>query len=468
MIGLHTLPSMEARGHSTRVVVVGAGSAGAVIAARLSECADVFVTLVEAGPDHRAADVPPEISGASFNAAKDLPDFHWPTLLATRVQGQAPRLYVRGRGVGGSSAINAMVALPGQPADYDAWERVHGCHGWSWRDVEPWFSRTALTLHRAPAHEWGVVNRALADAVPVAAEGAWLTRDSAGRRVSVNDAYLEPARGRPQLTVLGDSVVDRIVFGAGRDARRAIGVRLADGRELDADLVVVSAGAIHSPAILLRSGVDTPGIGDGLQDHPSFPFALVRREPADLTSLPIATIATLSSNIDGHVDDLQLLPMEHAVAAMPQLALLLAAAMRSWSRGTVRLDSNDPGADPVVDFAMLSDERDWILLDAVIDAAELALDHVSFRSVVDVAPYDRSPDGMRAALADYVHAAGTCAMGTVVDTWCRLIGHEGVVVCDASVMPVVPTANTHLPTVMIAERIAAHLQAHLAQRTRDT
>ena len=225
---------------------------------------------------------------------------------------------------------------------------------------------------------------------------------------------------------------------------------------------MVSAGAIHSPAILLRSGVDTPGIGEGLQDHPSFPFALLRQEPADLTSLPIATLATLSSGIDGHVDDLQLVPMEHAVAGMPQMALLLAASMRSWSRGTVRLASTDPGADPVVDFGMLTDERDWVLLDAAIDAAERALEHPSFHRVVDVAPYDRSPDGMRASLADYVHAAGTCAMGTVVDTSCRLVGYQGVVVCDASVMPVLPTANTHLPTVMIAERIAADIRTRLA------
>ena len=106
---------------------------------------------------------------------------------------------------------------------------------------------------------------------------------------------------------------------------------------------------------------------------------------------------------------------------------------------------------------MLSDERDWVPLTAAIDAAERALAHPSFRTVGDVAPYDRSPDGVRASLGDYVHAAGTCAMGTVVDTRGRLVGYDGVVVCDASIMPEAPRANTHLPTVMIAERIASWL-----------
>jgi choline dehydrogenase-like flavoprotein len=435
-----------------RVVVVGAGSAGCVVAARLAERPGQHVTLLEAGPDVRSADEPAEIRGSSFVAAMSLPDRHWPGLMATRVRGQEPRLYRRGRGIGGSSAVNAMVALPGHRDDYDAWARDHRCAGWAATDVGPWLRQTQLVLTRASRAEWGAANLALADAVPAAAAGVALTRTAAGVRVSAADAYLEPMRGAAQLHVRGGAVVDRLLF----EGRQVCGVRLADGHELEADLVVVCAGAIHSPAVLLRSGVDTPGVGDNLHDHPSFPIAILRREAADPSMLPIATVAQLASP-DGVDDAIQLLPIDHVDPAAPGVSLLMAAIMRSHSRGSVRLADADASTDPVVAFDMLSDERDWAPMNAAIDAAERALDHPSFRALGDVAPYDRSPAGVRASLGDYVHAAGTCAMGTVVDTRGRLIGYEGVVVCDASIMPEAPRANTHLPTVMIAERIASWL-----------
>lgn len=440
-----------------RVVVVGAGSAGAVVAARLAAYPSFTVTLLEAGPDERAADVPASIRGPSFLHAVAEPGRTWPDLMATRAAGQAPRQYLRGRGVGGSSAVNALVALPGEPGDYDTWASDHGCDGWAWSDVAPWFERTRLVLHRAPLTEWGALNRALGEAVPSAALGVALTRDAAGARVSVNDAYLEPARGGDGLRVRGDTLVDRLLF----DGRRAVGVRTVGGDEVEADLVVVSAGAIHSPAILLRSGVDTPGVGANLHDHPSFPVTIQLHEPFAAGGLPIATVAQLSSAPDRR-HDLQLLPIDGVDPSMPELGVLMAALMRSHSRGAVRLASNDPTVDPVVSFGMLDDERDWAPLSEAIDAAERALSHPALRAVGETLPYDRSIVGVRASLGDYVHAAGTCAMGAVVDPWCRLNGYEGVVVCDASVMPEAPRANTHLPTVMIAERIAAHLVATLS------
>jgi choline dehydrogenase-like flavoprotein len=136
----------------------------------------------------------------------------------------------------------------------------------------------------------------------------------------------------------------------------------------------------------------------------------------------------------------------------------MVALMRSRSRGTVRLASADPTVDPVVDFAMLTDERDWQPLRAGLDIAERVMASPAMRALGDVVPTATDIDGVRAALGDYVHAAGTCAMGRVVDTACRLIGYQGVVVCDASVMPVAPRANTHIPTVMVAERIAAAIR----------
>jgi len=432
------------------VLVIGAGAAGCVLAARLSEDPSRRVMLVEAGSAQRAADTPPEIFGASFLAAVALPGRTWPDLLARRAAGQEPRVYLRGRGVGGSAAVNAMVALTGDPDDYDSWASDLGCTGWAWRDVAPWFERSLLPRRPAFEAERGAVSRALLAADPIA-EPAALTRDADGRRCSVNDVYLEPARDRPNLEVRGSALVDRVVL----DGRRAVGVRLADGTELTAPTVVVAAGAIHSPAVLLRSGVDRPGVGRNLHDHPSFPIPLLLHVPADVSTLPISVLSRHG--------DIQLLAMDHADLASPGLGMLLVALMRSTSRGTVRLASPDPNVDPEIDFAMLSDPADAAALRDGIAIAADVLRSAAFAEVGEVAPYDTSDSGLAAAVGDYVHAAGTCRMGSpddplaVVDPRCRVIGVDGLLVCDASVMPNAPRANTMLPTVMVAERIAADL-----------
>jgi 5-(hydroxymethyl)furfural/furfural oxidase len=438
------------------VVVVGAGSAGCALAGRLSEDRDKHVVLLEAGPDPVPGDVAEELHGPSFLDAVALPGRTWPDLMATRAAGQAPRTYVRGRGVGGSSSVNAMVALPGTADDYDAWERDLGCAGWSWAQVAPWFGWTALELHKAPREQWGPVNRALAAVQPSAAPGALLTRDQRGHRVSCADAYLVPFRPeRSGLTVRGDALVDRLLI-EGRSVR---GVRLASGEEIEAAEVIVAAGAIHSPALLLRSGIDTPGVGEGLHDHPGFPIGLRLHEPSSPGRLPIATLATLSSTTGPGRGDLQLLPMDHVDAAFPELALLMAALMKVHSRGRVTLASNDPHVDPVVELNMLSDERDVAPMREAIDAAFATLDQPAFRAVGEVVPVAHDDAAIRAGLGDYVHAAGSCAMGTVVDPDCRVRGYDGLSVCDASVIPDLPRANTHLPVVMIAERIAASWRA---------
>jgi 5-(hydroxymethyl)furfural/furfural oxidase len=267
-------------------IVVGGGSAGAALAARLSEDPAVSVTLLEAGPDYRSTHAPPEMRSPSFfhiANGQRFPQYQWPNLVAQRTTAQQPRLYLRGRGVGGSSAINGMMALRGVPEDYDRWAEL-GCMGWSFADVLPSFKRLEddldfgdqayhghggpLPVARAAVNSWSPLHVALRDAALALGYGWSDDQNAPGssgvspsamnlrneQRVSTNDAYLEPARGRPNLTIVGQALVDRVEL----DGRRARGVRVLLNEEwqvIRGQDVFLCAGAIHSPAILLRSGI---------------------------------------------------------------------------------------------------------------------------------------------------------------------------------------------------------------------
>lgn len=432
--------------------MIGAGSAGCVLADRLSGHADRSVTLLEAGPDLRPADLAGALGGPDFLAALEVPGRTYASLTATRSSGGERAPYRRGRGVGGSSAVNALVALRGDPDLY---------RSWGWHDVDAAWRAIGLPEEVAEPDELGSVDRALLAAAPDA-ERARLTRRH-GRRVTSAEVSLWPALERSNLDVRADAPVDRLVF----DGRRVAGVRLADGDVVLADRVVVAAGAIHSPAILLRSAVDTPGVGQGLQDHPSAPITLQLRDGCVNASGSLA-IGTLL-----HRGSVQILPMNHLGPGAPGLGLLMPALMRPRSRaGTVRLASADPMIDPVVDFALLDDPADVVALVGGVRTALDLLDTAAFREIVEGAFIDAfgtpastlTDDAsierwVRGAVGDYVHATSSCAMGTVVDDDGRLIGYDGVYVCDASVFPTIPDVNTHLPTTMLAERLSARWNA---------
>jgi choline dehydrogenase-like flavoprotein len=394
----------------------------------LSEHPDNEVTLLESGPGGRSDD------SASFFDAVETPGRVYPDLEVVRVEGHPPGRYTRGRGLGGSSAVNSMIALPGGP----------------------FAAEHLIPTAIAPRYEWGAVDRALVAASEDAAAVPLTRRD--GRRVSAADAYLEPARGREGLRVIADVHVDRVVL----DGRRAIGLLTADGRHLEADRVVVSAGAIHSPAILLRSGVDTPGVGRGLKDHPSAALALhlVAEAVADPSSLAVATVLRRGAA--------QVLPLNHLGRRAMGYGLLMPALMEVRSAGQVTLADPDPHAHPRVEFRMLSDPADLAGLVAAVELALGLLRHPEFAEIVAAAYVDEhgttvealdTPERIAAWLpahvGDYVHASCSCRMGVVVDDECRVNGYDGLYVCDASVFPDIPPVNTHLPTVMLAETIAA-------------
>lgn len=498
------------------IVVVGAGSAGAAYAAERAARGSARVLLLEAGPDYRSAQTPGEIRGANFGPVIRLGRYHWPSLRVTVAPGREPRLYLQGKGVGGSSAINGQGAVRALPGDYDRWAAA-GCKGWSWPEMLPTLNAIEddrdfgeLAYHgrggpipvtRSTAADAGPVSRALAEAAVAAGHpehpdlnapdqaglspATW--NRGAGGRVTCNDAYLEPAREAANLTVRGDALVSRVLF----DGTQVRGVEVvtAGGTEvITAAEVCLCAGALHTPAILLRSGIgpagelppgtapvaDVPGVGRGLRDHPmiwlSFPLA---GGPAALgpDALPGHYVLRMSSPGDGTAShDLEVLPLDRSTFN-PAEGGMMVSLMQPASSGRLRVRSADPAAEPDVELGLLADDRDVARLrHAVREVAGLCRSGplasvMAGRLTLGGRVIDETDDEHLAALLrqhcmEYYHAAGTCRMGdpaedgTVVSPSGWVTGVTGLRVADLSVLPDLPRAPTHLTAVAIAVQLA--------------
>ncbi|WP_320669228.1 GMC family oxidoreductase [Patulibacter defluvii] len=524
---------------SADYVIVGAGSAGCVLANRLSEDPSTRVLLLEAGGKDAGPNV--RIPAAFANQFHTKLDWDYSTEPEPGCANR--RLYIpRGKMLGGCSSMNAMLYVRGRPLDYDLWE-AQGATGWGWDDVRPYFLKSEDNSRGVSEHH-GVggplkvtdpkdprpLNQKILDSFAAAGvprtddyngpeqDGATMFQVTQrnGRRWSAADAFLRPAMKRPNLEVVTHAHVQRVEL----DGTKAVGVRYRDKKGAEhvahaAREVIVAAGAIGSPQILMLSGIgpaqelqdvgvpvvhDLPGVGRNLQDHPMLtvlwevsdqqtlygadkPAKLVQwlvRRNGPLTSTAAESVAFWRSRPGLPAADIQfhngaLFYEQHgAVTFDGHAATIVPVLVAPKSRGTITLRSPDPAAAPAILTNSLTERED---IDAMVSAVKFA------RQVAAGGPFAstivrelhpgaevQSDDEIEAAVRERIeliyHPVGTCRIGTdadaVVDPELRVRGIEGLRVADASVFPVIPGGNTNAPTYMVAERAADLVRGRVA------
>jgi choline dehydrogenase len=525
-------------------IIVGSGSAGSVLANRLSARPEIKVLLLEAGGSDNSFYVRMPAGIANLSG----PRFNWGYETAPQAAMKGRRMYwPRGRLIGGSSSVNAMVYMRGQPADYDHWRQL-GNAGWSYGDVLPYFKKAERNerLHDSFHGADGPLNVAerpytnpLSHAFVEAAQQAGLpfnpdfngalqlgcglfqVTQKNGRRWSAASAYLHPAAARENLTIVTKAQATRVLIKNGR----AVGVEYARGRRRHTaralQEVVLAAGAINSPQLLLLSGIgpaeelrargvsvvhDLPGVGKNLQDHLN--VNIVQRAKrgsaldgknrglapigvaleylfygtgpgtsnvAEAGAFAVSALGAATPDLQYHFIPAQV--VNHARTPMDGDGVTVhACCLRPQSRGEIRLASTDPLQPPVMDPNYLAADYDLKVLIAALRQGRDILAAQAFKPWLGeerlpgpaVQSNAELEDFIRATAETEYHPVGTCKMGSdpmaVVDEKLRVRGIERLRVIDASIMPAIVSGNTNAPVIMIAEKGAEMMLAAAGEK----
>jgi choline dehydrogenase len=501
-------------------IIVGGGSAGAVLAARLSQDASRRVLLLEAGPDYSTIESTPADLQNGWRMSLRTHDWG---MSAEAVPGR-PIPYPRARVIGGSSAVNATIALRGVPADYDEWAAL-GNDEWSWAHVLPHFCRLEddpegaaglhgrggpITIRRWRSNELIPLQRAFFEVChrlgfpevtdhnhPAATGVGPFPQNRRDRlRLSTAITYLLPARRRPNLSIRPHCLVNRVHFAD----NRAIGVDIAaEGRPatIRGRRITLAAGAIGSPAILLRSGIgpkaalaglgidpvaDLPGVGASLADHPVTRLLLVPKPGSCDPDSPLAQVVLrYTSPGSAEFNDMQQVVFSHvdvaaiggeqavAMVGTPLAIGLPVALERPHGRGRLQLASTDPQIQPRIHLNFAAHPQD---LHRLVEGVRLAwhiahqpeiarhMHHAALLTEATVNSDHALAAYVRATVSTQFHPCGTARMGpagdpmAVVDQHCRVRGVQNLRVVDASVMPTIPRANINLTCIMIGEHVS--------------
>ncbi len=501
------------------VIVVGGGSAGSVVAARMAEDPDTTVLLLEAGTDYPdLANLPEDIQNGHTRTAEDERSEHNWALRGTITEEQGEIHVAQGKVIGGGGSINGQVFLRGIPQDFDDWASW-GNEEWSYTKVLPYFRKAEtdldikddfhgtdgpLPISRKVGETWPVIQSAFHTAclqngfdttddmngVEPTGVGVVPMNNQKGVRMSTAITHLAPMRHHLNLTIRGNVFARKILI----ENRQVTGVEVESGGEVftvESNKVVLSAGALKSPHILMLSGIgpkdqldeygidvlqDTPGVGANLRNHPISPISFRVKEGIKLQPDASGVRIALRYTAKGS-DDSNDMMMTTSSLFSPFTGEMLPDRIGRIScvielpagAGFVRLNSADPAVQPKFDYRYFSHPEDMRRMRDGIRLAVKMLETDAYKDVSDgrVTPTEEiltDDDALdlwiRQTVGSARHVSGTCKIGpdsdpmAVVDQQCRVKGLQGLWIADSSVMPQVPRANANATAIMIGERVA--------------